>query len=138
MAQIFTTSQHVPRVCETSSSSFTKFVFLDSLAREEGEALCSFLEIERSDPVCRRKCSDYGYLWINFSLKMQFQNVLREKSPNFSHKTFCLSFVAEMFLEMRTFTLLMISYSQIYLCFSLRLFFIHMTPRILICYQSEK
>ena len=38
MAQIFTTFQHVLRVLQTSISSFTKFFFLDSLVREEGEA----------------------------------------------------------------------------------------------------
>ena len=43
MAQIFTNSQHVLRVIQTSISSFTKFVFLGSQARQEGEAS---LEIE--------------------------------------------------------------------------------------------
>ena len=38
MAQIFTTSQHVLRVLQTSISSFTKFVFLGLLTRNEGEA----------------------------------------------------------------------------------------------------
>ena len=37
MAQIFTTSQHVLRVLQTSISSFKKFVFLSSMAIEEGE-----------------------------------------------------------------------------------------------------
>ena len=51
MAKIFTTSQHVLRVLQTSISSFTKFVFLSSLAWEEGEASSAlFLEIEVSDP----------------------------------------------------------------------------------------
>ena len=38
MAQIVTTSQCVPRVPQTSIGSFTKFVFLGLLARQEGEA----------------------------------------------------------------------------------------------------
>ena len=38
MAPIYTTSQHVLRVLQTSISSFTKFIFLGSLTREEGEA----------------------------------------------------------------------------------------------------
>ena len=37
MAQIFTTSQHVLRVLQTSISSFKKFVFLGSLVTEERE-----------------------------------------------------------------------------------------------------
>ena len=42
MAQIFTTSKLELRVLQTSISSFTKFVFLGSLARQDGEA-CSAL-----------------------------------------------------------------------------------------------
>ena len=56
MAQIFTTSQHVLRVLQTSISSFTKFVFLGSLTSEEWEA---FSEREKSDPVFWGKCPDY-------------------------------------------------------------------------------
>ena len=56
MAQIFTTSQHVLRILQTSISSFTKFVFLGSLTSEEGEA---FSEREKSDPVFWGKCPDY-------------------------------------------------------------------------------
>ena len=56
MAQIFTTSQHVLRILQTSIISFTKFVFLGSLASEEGEA---FSEREKSDPVFWGKCPDY-------------------------------------------------------------------------------
>ena len=56
MAQIFTTSQHVLRILQTSISSFTKFVFLGSLTSEEWEA---FSEREKSDPVFWGKCPDY-------------------------------------------------------------------------------
>ena len=56
MAQIFTTSQHVLRVLQTSISSFTKFVFLGSLTSEEGEV---FSECEKSDPVFWGKWPDY-------------------------------------------------------------------------------
>ena len=69
MAQIFTNSQHVLRVIQTSISSFTKFVFLGSQARQEGEAS---LEIEMSDTISWGKCPDYRYPWVNVSLKMQF------------------------------------------------------------------
>ena len=73
MAQIFTTSQHVLRALQTSITSFTKFVFLGSLARQEGEAYSAlFLKIEMSDPVCWGKCPDYGYPWVSFSSKMYF------------------------------------------------------------------
>ena len=41
MVQVFTTSQHVLRVLQTSISSFIKFIILDSLAREEEDASCS-------------------------------------------------------------------------------------------------
>ena len=53
MAHIFTIFQHVLRVLQTSVSSFTKFVFLGSLARQEGgRPPRSVLDIEMSDPVC--------------------------------------------------------------------------------------
>ena len=71
-------------------------------ANYQGEGrglLCSFLEIEITDPVCCGKCPDYRDLWVNYALKMQFQEYLGEKNPNFLHKAFCLFVVAEMFLK---------------------------------------
>ena len=71
----------VLRFLQTSVSSFTKFVFLGSLAREKGEASSAFLEIGRSDLNYCRKCPDYENLWVDFTLKIQFQEQLGEKNP---------------------------------------------------------
>ena len=70
-----------------------------------GRLLCSLLEIEKSDPVCWGKCPDYGDLWVNFSLQMQFQKYLGEnKNPNFSPWGLSRLFVvAKMFLEVAFF-----------------------------------
>ena len=52
------------------------FIFKICLSRlteqAGGGGLCSFLEIEMIDRVCRDKCPDYRYPWVRFSLKMQF------------------------------------------------------------------
>ena len=63
MAQIFTTSQHVLRALQTSITSFTKFVFLGSLARQEGEAYSAlFLKIEMFVGVNAQITGIHGYL----------------------------------------------------------------------------
>ena len=72
-AQIFTTSRHVFGVLQTSISSFTKFVFLGSLPREEGEASSAlFWKLKGVTCLLEEKCPDYGYLLVTFSLKMQY------------------------------------------------------------------
>ena len=103
MAQIFTTSKHVLGVLQTSISSFTTFVSWLTGQAGGGGLLCSFLETELSDPVFWGKCPDYGYPSVNFSLKMQFYEYLGENHPDFSHKTFCLFVVAEIFLAVALF-----------------------------------
>ena len=102
MDQIFNTSQNVLKILQTSISPFIKFVFLGSQARQEG-LLCSFLEIEMSDPGCWGKCRDYSYPWVNFSLKIQFQEYLDENTQTFSYKAFRLFVVAGMFLGVSLF-----------------------------------
>ena len=75
--------------CAQSSSNLNQLIYkigLSWLTGQTGEGASSstlFLEIEMSDPVCWGKCPDYGYSWVNFSLKMQFQEYLSEKTPDF-------------------------------------------------------
>ena len=89
MAQIFTTSEHVLRVLQTSIISFTKFVFLGTLTREEGKA--SLLENWME--------------WPCLSLKVQLKEYLGEKNPNiFPIRAFVYFIgVAEIFLDVTLF-----------------------------------
>ena len=66
MAQICTTSQHVLRVLQTSISSFTEFVYIGTLAREEEEvSLWKLNEVT----LFVKKMARFR---VKFSLKVQF------------------------------------------------------------------
>ena len=62
-----------------SSLNFHQLIYKICLSWLTGQAvrrslLCPFQENEMSDPVCWGKCPDYGYPWVNFSLKMHFRS----------------------------------------------------------------
>ena len=83
MAQIFTTFQHVLRVLQTSISSFTKFFFLDSLVREEGEASSAlfFFGNWKEWPCLLRKMPKLQVSMGKFLIKKAVLGVPRWKNP---------------------------------------------------------
>ena len=84
MAQIFTTFQHVLRVLQTSISSFTKFFFLDSLVREEGEdssALFFFFWNWKERPCLLRKMPKLQASMGKFLIKKAVLGVPGWKNP---------------------------------------------------------
>ena len=103
MAQISTTFQHVLRVLQTSIRSFTKFVFLDSLARMEGGASALFGNWKEWPCLLEKMLR----LWVSmgkFLLKNPVLGVPTWKKPqHFPHKAFCLFVAAKMFLEVALF-----------------------------------
>ena len=64
--------------------------------------LCSFLEVERNEPVCRGKYSYYGDVWV--IIKNAVLGVSRSKNTQiFPYEAFLLFVAAVMFLEVALF-----------------------------------
>ena len=87
MAQIFTTSQHVLRVLQTSISSFTKSVFRGTLVREDGET--SLWKLNGVTLFVRKKSQITG----KFFIKNVVLGVPRWKKPKFFPIRYLVYFV---------------------------------------------